>query len=147
MPTAALLVFERDLVDAEVLGNPMHVQKDEQHDGYEADERKHKQHDHSGSICIWQPMIAPPSLGLREHREASCHSTPDPIREVRSLATAFRRQIELLDAEPVADKVDKTVGGAGVEPDRGSLSERSATAGGRRVSRPPGNPGAEQRFL
>jgi len=39
----AFLVFEGDLVDAEVLGNPMHIQKaeDEQHDGYEADERKH----------------------------------------------------------------------------------------------------------
>jgi hypothetical protein len=68
----------------------MHVQKaeDEHHDGYEADERKHKKHDQSGSICVWQPMIAPPSLGLREHGEASCHSTADLIREVRSLVTA-----------------------------------------------------------
>jgi hypothetical protein len=34
----------RDLVDAEVLGNPVHVQKaeDKQHDGYAADERKHE---------------------------------------------------------------------------------------------------------
>ena len=40
--------------------------------------------------------------------------------------------MELLDAEAVADTVDKTVGGAGVEPHRGSLFEQSSP---RRVRR------------
>jgi hypothetical protein len=40
--------------------------------------------------------------------------------------------MELLDAEAVAKMVDKTVGGAGVEPDRGSLFERSSPRSMRR---------------
>jgi hypothetical protein len=37
--------------------------------------------------------------------------------------------MELLDAEAVADMVDKAVGGAGVEPDRASLFDWSAPVG------------------
>ena len=55
-------------------------------------------------------MITSPPLGLREHREASRHSTADLIREVRSLATPSRRQMELLDADTVAEIVGKTAG-------------------------------------
>lgn len=37
--------------------------------------------------------------------------------------------MELLDAKAAADMVDKTVGGGGIEPERGSLFEWSAPVG------------------
>ena len=71
-------------MDAEVLGHPVHVQQaeDEQHDSYEADERKHAQHECGRAVGRGALVISPSPAGLREHRQASRHSTFDSTSEL-----------------------------------------------------------------
>ncbi len=59
-------------MDAEVLGHPVHVQQaeDEQHDSYEADERKHAQYECGRSVGRGPPVIAPSSSLRHQTRRA-----------------------------------------------------------------------------
>jgi hypothetical protein len=89
-------------------------------------------------------MIAPPPLGLREHREASCHSTADLIREVRSLATALEADGTTRCRSRRGDgRQDRR--GAGLEPEHGSLIERSGQFARLHIRTSPRRPGGRNR--
>jgi hypothetical protein len=108
-------------VDAEVLGHPVHVQQaeDEQHDSYEADERKHAQYECGRSVGRGLPMMAPSPAGLLEHRQASRHSTSHSTSEfghqfirraaferlVLVLGGHLQEDTRLLTADQVAERL------------------------------------------
>ncbi len=80
------------LVDAEVLGHPMHVQEaqDKQHHGHQADERKDDQ-DKPGHAVKRRGLPMTPTPGPRKHRERSRRHTNTDLTAPRRPGQTPRR--------------------------------------------------------